>query len=124
MADADLTAVTRDGDVLGAHFASGGSSAQPSLIEIQAAVDEATEQLAAAVASTERLAFETSGLEAARLEAQKRVDVALARPRVRCDARRRGRGARHYGSQARSARAEADRLAQGRRRGARGGPHP
>ena len=42
---ADLTAVTRDGDLLGAHFAAGGSSSQPSLIEVQAAVDEATEQL-------------------------------------------------------------------------------
>jgi chromosome segregation protein len=109
----DVTAVTRDGDVLGAHFAWGGSSAQPSLIEIQAAVDEATEQLAAAVASTERLAFETSGLEAARLEAQKRVDVALARlhesdATLAAVAEELG----HYGSQARSARAEADRLAK------------
>ena len=39
----DLTAVTREGDLLGAHFASGGSSSQPSLLEVQAAVDEATE---------------------------------------------------------------------------------
>ena len=47
---ADLTAVTRDGDLLGTHFAAGGSSSQPSLIEVQAAVDEATEQLGTAVA--------------------------------------------------------------------------
>ena len=43
----DVTAVTRDGDVLGAHFASGGSSSQPSLIEVQAAVDEAARSGAA-----------------------------------------------------------------------------
>ena len=45
---ADVTAVTREGDVLGAHFAAGGRRVQPSLIEVQAAVDEAAEQLAAA----------------------------------------------------------------------------
>ena len=35
----DVTAVTREGDVLGAHFASGGSSSQQSLLEVQAAID-------------------------------------------------------------------------------------
>ena len=42
----DVTAVTREGDVLGAFSAAGGSSSQPSLLEIQAAVDEASAQLA------------------------------------------------------------------------------
>ena len=37
----DVVAVTRDGDVLSTHFAAGGSSAQPSLIEVQAAIDDA-----------------------------------------------------------------------------------
>src|SRR5690606_19832540 len=32
----DVVAVTRDGDLLGTHFASGGSSSAPSLIEVQA----------------------------------------------------------------------------------------
>ncbi|MFJ8233737.1 chromosome segregation protein SMC [Streptomyces sp. NPDC094448] len=41
-----LTAVTADGDVLGAHFAQGGSAAAPSLLEVQASVDEATAALA------------------------------------------------------------------------------
>ncbi len=41
----DVTAVTRDGDLLGVHFAAGGSSSQPSLIEVQAAVDEAEQRL-------------------------------------------------------------------------------
>ena len=76
--DPGVTAVTRDGDVLGARFASGGGTAGQSLIEIQAAVDEAAAQLAEATATSERLVFETSKVEAARLEAQKRVDVALA----------------------------------------------
>ena len=75
----DLTAVTRDGDVLGAHFASGGSATQPSLIEIQAAVDDATSQLAEATATAERLGFDISRLEAERHAAQQRVDVALAK---------------------------------------------
>jgi len=109
----DVTAVTRDGDVLGAHFASGGSSSQPSLIEVQAAVDEAAGQLAEAVAASERLGFDMSRLESERLEAQKRVDVALAKlhesdATLAAVAEELGQ----YGSQARAARGEADRLAQ------------
>ncbi|WP_030162424.1 AAA family ATPase [Streptomyces sp. NRRL S-244] len=41
----DLVAVTLDGDVLGAHLAHGGSAGAPSLIEVQAAVDEADDEL-------------------------------------------------------------------------------
>ncbi|KOU23116.1 chromosome segregation protein SMC [Streptomyces sp. WM6372] len=41
----DLVAVTPDGDVLGAHLAHGGSAGAPSLIEVQAAVDEADDEL-------------------------------------------------------------------------------
>ena len=109
----DVTAVTREGDLLGAHFASGGSSSQPSLIEIQAAVDEAADQLAEAVAASERLAFDMSRLESERLEAQKRVDVALAKlhesdATLAAVAEELGQ----YGSQARAARGEAERLAQ------------
>ncbi|MBW1601282.1 chromosome segregation protein SMC [Streptomyces sp. JJ66] len=37
----ELTAVTADGDLLGAHFAHGGSAGAPSALEAQAAVDEA-----------------------------------------------------------------------------------
>ena len=109
----DVTAVTREGDVLGAHFAAGGSSSQPSLIEVQAAVDEAAGQLAEAVAASERLGFDMSRLEAERLEAQKRADVALAKlhesdATLAAVAEELGQ----YGSQARAARGEADRLAQ------------
>ncbi len=109
----DVTAVTRGGDVLGAYFAAGGSSNQPSLIEIQAAVDEATDQLAAAVSASERLGFEMSRLEAERLDAQKRVDVALARlhesdAALAAVAEKLGQ----FGSQARAAAGEGERLAQ------------
>ncbi|MFF6813816.1 chromosome segregation protein SMC [Streptomyces sp. NPDC012403] len=41
----DLTAVTAEGDLLGAHFAQGGSAGAPSLLEVQASVDEAAAEL-------------------------------------------------------------------------------
>ncbi len=107
----DVTAVTRDGDVLGAFEAAGGSSSQPSLLEIQAAVDEATAQLAEATAVSERLGFDIARFESERLDAQQRVDVALARlhesdATLAAVAEQLG----HFGSQARSARSEGERL--------------
>ncbi|WP_151483831.1 AAA family ATPase [Streptomyces albicerus] len=41
----ELTAVTVEGDLLGAHFAQGGSAGAPSLLEVQASVDEAAAEL-------------------------------------------------------------------------------
>jgi chromosome segregation protein len=109
--DSSLTAVTRDGDLLGAHVAAGGSASQPSLIEIQAAVDDAAQQLAEAIAATERLGFDMSRLERERHEAQKRVDVALAKlhesdATLAAVAEELGQ----FGTQARAARGEAERL--------------
>ncbi|MEJ7774498.1 MAG: chromosome segregation protein SMC [Nocardioidaceae bacterium] len=109
----DVVAVTRDGDVVGAVFAAGGSSSQPSLIEVQAAVEEATGALADATAATERLRFEVNALEAERVDAQSRVDVSLAKlhesdAAMAAVAEELG----HLGSQVRSAKAEADRLRQ------------
>jgi chromosome segregation protein len=109
----DVTAVTREGDLLGAHFASGGSSAQPSLIEVQAAVDEAAEKLAEAGHACERLAFDLARLEEERAQAKQRVDVALAKlhesdATLAAVAEELGQ----YGSQVRSARGEAERLAK------------
>lgn len=40
-----LTAVTAEGDLLGAHFAHGGSAGAPSLLEVRASVDEAAAEL-------------------------------------------------------------------------------
>lgn len=51
-----LTAVTAEGDVLGAHFAQGGSAGVPSLLEVQASVDEADAQLAELSVRCEELA--------------------------------------------------------------------
>ncbi|MBV9830206.1 MAG: AAA family ATPase, partial [Marmoricola sp.] len=107
----DATAVTREGDVLGAHFAAGGSSSQPSLLEVQSAVDEADEQLTVAAHTLERLTFDTSTLEREREEARRRVDVALARlhesdATLAAVAEELGQ----YGTQSRNARAEAARL--------------
>ncbi len=75
----DLVAVTRDGDVVGAHVAAGGSPSQLSLLEVQAAVDEVSAAIDSAAASAERMRFELTSLEAERAEAQGRVDVALAK---------------------------------------------
>ncbi|MFE3851317.1 chromosome segregation protein SMC [Streptomyces griseorubiginosus] len=44
-ANPHLTAVTEEGDLLGAHFAHGGSAGAPSLLEVQASVDEAAAEL-------------------------------------------------------------------------------
>ncbi|MCX6401547.1 MAG: chromosome segregation protein SMC [Propionibacteriales bacterium] len=109
----DVVAVTRDGDLLGAHFASGGSNASQSLIEIQAAVDEATTSLAEAVASAERLSFDLARIESERSAAQQRVDVALAKlhesdATLAAVAEELGQ----HGSLARAARAEAERMTE------------
>jgi chromosome segregation protein len=109
----EVTAVTRDGDVYAAHFVSGGSQSQPSLLEIQAAYDEASVALAEAVAASERLGFDISRLDSERQDAQRRVDVALAKlhesdATLAAVAEELG----HHGSSARAARAEADRITQ------------
>ncbi|MET7646591.1 AAA family ATPase [Streptomyces sp. NPDC005426] len=52
----ELTAVTGEGDVLSAHFAHGGSAGAPSLLEVQASVDEAAAELARLAVRCEELA--------------------------------------------------------------------
>ncbi|MFD0339383.1 AAA family ATPase [Streptomyces sp. NPDC127117] len=62
----ELTAVTAVGDILSAHFAHGGSAGAPSLLEVQASVDEAAAQL-------EELAVRCAELtEAQRIEGERR----------------------------------------------------
>ncbi|MEV7584947.1 AAA family ATPase [Streptomyces erythrochromogenes] len=61
----DAVAVTVEGDVLGAHLAQGGSAGAPSLIEVQAAVDEAAAELT-------RLGVRCGELAAAQAAAQSR----------------------------------------------------
>ncbi len=110
-AEPSVTAVTRDGDLLGAAFAQGGSSHAPSLLEVQAAVDEAKEQLVATTHRSERLRFSLTQSTAAEHDAQQRVDGALVRlhesdARLSAVAEQLGQ----LGSAARSAAAEANRL--------------
>jgi len=109
----DVTAVTRDGDVYGAHFASGGSQSQPSLLEIQAAYDDASEALAEAMAASERLGFDIARMESEKQDAERRVHLALAKLHE-SDAilAAVAEGLGHHGSQARAARGEADRIAE------------
>ena len=75
----EVVAVTRDGDVLGAFFAAGGSSSMPSLIEVQAAIDEAQERLDRAHHDADRLRFASSQVEHAHREAERVVEITLAR---------------------------------------------
>ncbi|MEO8329913.1 MAG: AAA family ATPase, partial [Candidatus Nanopelagicales bacterium] len=109
-AQPELTAATRDGDLLGRAYAHGGSASSPSLLEIQAAVDEASERLSETTHRCERLRFSLAQVGEQREAARGRVEAALARlhesdARLAAVAEQLGQ----LGSAARSANAEADR---------------
>ncbi|GAB3683657.1 chromosome segregation protein SMC [Saccharopolyspora tripterygii] len=70
-----VRAVTSTGDVLGAHWATGGSDDEQSVIEVRAAVDEAESELAAA---ERRLEQHSAALEGARAEEESRRAEARA----------------------------------------------
>ncbi|MFG2600088.1 AAA family ATPase [Streptomyces sp. NPDC048462] len=108
----ELTAVTGEGDVLSAHFAHGGSAGAPSLLEVQASVDEAAAELADLAVRCTELA------EAQQLAAQRRSTVsALVEElgeRRRAAEREKSGVAQQLGrlaGQARGAAGEADRMA-------------
>ncbi|MET3949945.1 chromosome segregation protein SMC [Arthrobacter sp. UYEF36] len=108
----ELTAVTRAGDVLTALTVSGGSAKAPSLIEVQAAVDDASSRLAAVTAGLERQRFALAAARARRAEAKDRADAALEKlhdsdARLAAVAERLG----HLNSVLRSAVGESERLA-------------
>ncbi len=110
----DLHAVTPEGDVVSAHRAVGGSASPPSLLELQAAVDEATAALVTADATAERLLIEIATTDEARAAAQVVADETLAALHE-SDA---GHAAlaeqlARLGGAARAARGEAERLAAG-----------
>ncbi|HEY0695925.1 MAG TPA: chromosome segregation protein SMC [Kribbella sp.] len=109
----DVTATTRAGDVLGAHFAYGGSDAMPSLIEVQSAVDEATQKLIEATARSERLRFELAALEQERESQKHLVEITLARLHE-SDAAMAAVAEQlaHFGSLAKASRGEANRMAE------------
>ncbi|MEW2545631.1 AAA family ATPase [Streptomyces sp. NPDC047002] len=69
-----LTAVTAEGDLLGAHFAHGGSAGAPSLLEVQASVDEAAAELAGLAVRCEELAAVQQAAAEARTEAAALVE--------------------------------------------------
>ncbi|GHB65029.1 chromosome partition protein Smc [Streptomyces viridiviolaceus] len=64
----ELTAVTAEGDLLGAHFAQGGSAGAPSLLEVQASVDEAAAELQELAGRCEELAAAQHAAEERRRE--------------------------------------------------------
>ncbi|WP_432179064.1 AAA family ATPase [Streptomyces sp. NBC_00063] len=70
----DLTAVTAEGDLLGAHFAQGGSAGAPSLLEVQASVDEAAGELTELGVRCEELAEAQHSAVARRAEAAALVE--------------------------------------------------
>ncbi|KHL15694.1 condensin subunit Smc [Mumia flava] len=77
----DVVAVTRDGDLVGAHLVSGGSHDAPSLIETQAAVDQAAADLDEVRERHEALEADVARLRTDRDAAQQRLDVATAKQR-------------------------------------------
>jgi chromosome segregation protein len=111
----DVSTVTTEGDVFGAHWAVGGSSRSESVIEVQAAVDEARDRLLAAERLLERTAAE---LEGARAEQQARRDeVGLAKEALSEAKVRNARSSERLNrlqQAARSAEAEVSRLHQQR----------
>lgn len=107
-----LTAVTGEGDVLSAHFAHGGSAGAPSLLEVQASVDEAAVELAELAVRCTELA------EAQRLAGERRGTVAALveelGERRRAGEREKAGVAQQFGrlaGQARGAAGEAERMA-------------
>ena len=108
----DLVAATRAGDLVARGVVQGGSASAPSLLEVQAAVDEARAGLTEATHRGERVRFELGGALEAVTSAQGRVDAALSRlhesdARMAAVAEQLGQ----LGSAARSASGEADRVA-------------
>lgn len=106
-----LTAVTRAGDVFTAFTVRGGSANAPSLLEVQAAVDDAETRLSAVSADLERTRFALASAQARKAAAQERADAALDRlhesdARLAAVAERLG----HLNSVLRSAVGESDRL--------------
>lgn len=105
-----ITAVTAEGDVFAPGWVRGGSSAAPSLIEIQSAVDETRDRVAEATRRGEQARFALASAQEKTREAAERVEEALERlhesdARMAAVAERLG----ELGASVRSAKAEAQR---------------
>ncbi len=111
----DVRAVTADGDLLGADWAVGGAAKAPSLLEVQAAVDEAAAAHDDAQRRQQRLRFE---VQSARAEVESAtVEVESALEALNASDATMSALAEQLGllvSAARSAEAEAGRLEQAR----------
>jgi chromosome segregation protein len=110
----DLVAVTLQGDLVGAALVRGGSASVPSLLEVQAAVDEAADRIAAATRSAQSARLSLDALNERYATAQQKVETTLdalhdSDARLAAVAEQLGQ----LGSTARAAQAEADRLATG-----------
>ncbi|WP_370415084.1 chromosome segregation protein SMC [Streptomyces fradiae] len=108
----ELTAVTGEGDLLGAHFAQGGSAGAPSLLEVQASVDEAAAELAELEVRCAELVTAKEAAQERRREAARLVEE-LAERRRTAD-REKSQVAQQLGrlaGQARGAAGEAERTA-------------
>ncbi|MGH8879752.1 MAG: chromosome segregation protein SMC, partial [Stackebrandtia sp.] len=107
----ELTAVTRDGDVLGRGWAAGGSASGQSYIEVQAAVDEARDRHAEAQGRAETVAAQ---LEGAREEETARQTALKTATDKRAEAERAtnqiARRLAELGAAAKSADGEVERL--------------
>ncbi len=109
---AGAVAVTRDGDVLGPHHAEGGSGEAPTLLELQAAVDDADRQLTQVQHDLERVRFALAAAIEQQGAAAAEAESALGRlhesdARLAAVAEQLGL----LGQAARAATGEADRLA-------------
>ncbi|HWM39075.1 MAG TPA: chromosome segregation protein SMC [Streptomyces sp.] len=105
-------AVTAEGDVLGAHFAQGGSAGAPSLLEAQASVDEAAAELEELAARHTESSEEQEQARTRRRERAARVEELGAR-RSAADKEKSQIAGRlgTLGGQARGAAGEAERTA-------------
>ncbi|MFI1989384.1 chromosome segregation protein SMC [Actinoplanes sp. NPDC020271] len=115
--NAELRAVTPEGDVLGAYAAAGGSAKATSYIEVQAAVDEAKAGRAAAEERIAELKDQLSDVRAQVAELKQAVSVAAQAKRA-AEGERNAAARRlaELGAAARSAKAESERLGASRQK--------
>ncbi|MFI1305226.1 AAA family ATPase [Streptomyces sioyaensis] len=106
----ELTAVTGEGDLLGAHFAQGGSAGAPSLLEVQASVDEAAAELDELAGRCEELARAQRAATERRTECAALVEELAERRRAADREKSKIAGdLGRLGGQARAAAGEAER---------------
>lgn len=106
----ELTAVTGDGDLLGTHFAHGGSAGAPSLLEVQASVDEAAAELEELAARCAKLAEEQQAAAGRRTACAALVEELAERRRAADREKSQVAGdLGRLGGQARAAAGEAER---------------